>query len=97
MPKEAARIFLKVKDVKVERLQDITEEQAINEGVGELYLEYIANCGNEKYNAPMKHETLTIDQFELLWNSTIKKADIGHYGWEANPWIWVIDFEVVKK
>ena len=97
MPKEASRIFLKVTNVRAERLQDITEEQAINEGVGDLFLEYIANCGDEKYKVPMKHETLAIDQFELLWNSTLKKEQLKVYGWNANPWVWVIDFERIER
>ncbi|WP_315074139.1 hypothetical protein [uncultured Clostridium sp.] len=97
MPKEAARIFLKVKEVRVERIQDITEEQAINEGVGDLFLDYIANCQDEKYKVPMDHETLAIDQFELLWDSTIKKSDIDHYGWKSNPWVWVIEFERIER
>jgi hypothetical protein len=97
MPKEAARIFLKVTDVRVERLQDISEKQAINEGVGDLFLDYIANCEGEKYKVPMEHDTLAIDQFELLWNSTIKKVDINHYGWDTNPYVWVIEFERIEK
>lgn len=97
MPKKAARIFLKVTDIRVERLQDITEEQAIKEGVGNLFIDHIAYSGEEKYNAPSKRETLAIEQFELLWNSTIKKQDLDRYGWEANPWVWVIEFERVEE
>ncbi len=97
MPKKAARIFLEVTDVRVERLQDITEEQAIKEGVGNLFIDHIAYSGEEKYNAPSKRETLAIEQFELLWNSTIKKQDLDRYGWEANPWVWVIEFKRIEK
>lgn len=82
MPKEAARIFLKVKDVRVERLQQITEEQAQAEG-----------C-----NSGMLTGTCTArGQFENLWNSTIKKSDLSLYGWEASPWVWVIEFERCEK
>lgn len=97
MPKEAARIFLKVRGVTVERIKDISEKQAINEGVGDLFLDYIANCEEEKYKVPMEYETLAIDQFELLWNSTIKKSDIDKYSWDANPYVWVIQFEVIEN
>lgn len=93
MPKRAARIFLKVTDVRVERVQDVTEEQAIKEGIGSLFLDYIAYSGDLKYSVPMEHETLAIEQFELLWDSINLKRG---YGWEANPWVWVIEFERVE-
>lgn len=80
MPKGAARIWLKVTDVRVERLQDITSEQIGREGV-EVEYPHVLN-GEEKRYA-----------FSTLWNSTIKKPDINHYGWDANPYVWVISFE----
>ena len=84
MPKEAARIWLKVTDVRVERLQDITSEQISREGV-EVEYPHVLN-GEEKRYA-----------FSTLWNSTIKKSDIDRYGWDANPWVWVIEFERCEK
>lgn len=73
MPKEAARIWLKVTDVQVERLQDITSEQIYREGA-EVEEPFVLN-GEEKRYA-----------FSVLWNSTIKKSDLDRYGWKANPW-----------
>lgn len=84
MPKEAARIWLKVTDVRVERLQDITSEQICREGT-EVEEPFVLN-GEEKRYA-----------FSVLWNSTIKKSDIDRYGWDANPWVWVIEFERCEK
>ena len=84
MPKEAARIWLKVTDVRVERLQEITLEQICREGV-EIEYPYVLN-GEEKIYA-----------FSNLWNSTIKKPDIDRYGWDASPWVWVIEFERCEK
>lgn len=84
MPKEAARIWLKVTDVRVERLQEITSEQICKEGV-EVEDPYVLN-GEEKRYA-----------FSNLWNSTIKKSDLDYYGWSANPWVWVIEFERCER
>ena len=94
MPKEAARIFLKVKDVRVERLQDITEEQTEAEGATKC-IEVICP-GEEK---PVLYEDdngYFAIGFKAIWNFTIKKEDIETYGWDANPWVWVIEFERIK-
>lgn len=97
MPKEAARIWLKVTNVRVERLQDITHTQAEREGVGSLFFEDIA-FGKECYKIPyIQEEGLSRHQFAYLWDSTIKKPDIDKYGWEANPFVWVIEFERCEK
>ena len=87
MPKEAARIFLKVTDVRIERVQDITEEQAKKEGA-------INNIGfiHSPDNEYTKIHTAKED-FQNIWDSTIKKAHFTLYGWNANPWVWVIEFE----
>lgn len=84
MPKEAARIWLKVTNVRVERLQEITSEQIGREGV-EVEYPHVLN-GEEKRYA-----------FSTLWNSTIKKSDLDCYGWDANPWVWIIEFERCEK
>lgn len=84
MPKEAARIWLRVTDVRVERLQEITSEQIGREGV-EVEYPHVLN-GEEKRYA-----------FSTLWNSTVKKSDLDRYGWNANPWVWVIEFERCEK
>lgn len=89
MPKEAARIFLKVTDVRVERMQDITEEQAEKEGCIDNY-GFIHSPDNEYSSIHTARE-----QFINIWNSTIPKKDLDKYGWEANPWVWVIQFERV--
>ena len=82
MPKEAARIWLKVTDVKVERLQEITAESALAEGADK----YIHTNGE-------LDENMTITSFIGIWNSTIKKSNLDCCGWNANPWIWIIEFE----
>ena len=98
MPKEAARIWLKVTDVRVERLQSITVEGAIREGAeGEKCHHTNAgafgctDCMNTGWIEPPQVE------FMQIWDSTIKKSDLDRYGWDANPYVWVIEFERCEK
>ncbi len=78
MPKEAARIWLKVADVRAERLQDIGVLDCQREGI------------DINRNGIFK-------RFSMLWDSTIRKSDLDRYGWGANPWVWVIEFERCEK
>ncbi|WP_095184978.1 hypothetical protein [Pseudomonas sp. Irchel 3H9] len=87
MPRWASRILLEITDLRVERLQDISEEQAKAEGV-RLYPDH-AELGDwwhvegiETYSADPRKS------FELLWSS------VGG-NWEANPWVWVVEFKQV--
>lgn len=68
MPKEAARIFLRVDDVRAERLKSMTPSDAADEGFTDW------------------------KGFVTVWNSTIPKGKLAKYGWDANPWVWVISF-----
>lgn len=95
MPKEAARIWLRVTDVRIERLQEITKDECIKEGI------YPSNCRN--CNAAFDCDICPdegyeeVDKFVEVWNSTIKKSDLDRYGWDATPWVWVIEFERCEK
>lgn len=98
MPKEAARIWLKVTDVRVERLQEITYNGALREGSQGIRCDHVAlgvhgctDCMNTGWIEPPQVE------FMQIWNDTIKKSDIDRYGWDANPWVWVIEFERCEK
>ena len=91
MPKEAARIWLKVTDVRIERLQDVTEDGAKAEGAIDNR-GFIHSPENEYDRIHTARE-----HFIKIWNSTIKKFDIDRYGWDANPWVWVIKFERCEK
>lgn len=97
MPKVAARLFLKVTDVRIERLQDISEEDCYAEGTNPNDDACYENNGWSPrfYDPDSGGPCIIEDGFQKLWNSTIKKQDIDLYGWDANPWVWVIEFEVV--
>lgn len=88
MPKEAARIWLKVKDVRVERLQNMCIDDFINEGV---------DVPNEAFNDPKNAYGFAKFRYSGIWTSTIKIEDNDRYGWKANPWVWVIEFERCEK
>lgn len=98
MPKEAARIWLKVKDVRVERIKDMTDKDALNEGAQGVKCDHAGlgpygctDCMNTGWLEP------PILEFIGIWDSTIKKSDLNRYGWDANPWVWVIEFERCEK
>lgn len=84
MPKEAARIFLRVKSVRIERLQEIDADGVLAEGM----TTGAAFCGDMEIAA---------QEFALLWDSTIKPTERALYGWAANPWVWVIEFERCER
>lgn len=94
MPKEAARIFLRVTAVRVERLHDITEEQAKAEGA--IKGNYFVESDGETFFEIRPNDGYYRCGFRHLWNLTIKKSDLPVYGWEANPWVWVIEFERIS-
>ena len=91
MPKEAARIWLKVTDVRVERLQDMTDDDAEAEGAidNRGFIHSPENEYDRIYTAR--------EHFIGIWDRTIKKSDLDRYGWDANPYVWVIEFERCEK
>ena len=91
MPKEAARIWLKVTDVRVERLHEITEDGAKAEGAIDN-----RGCIHSPENEYDRIHTAR-EHFIGIWDSTIKKSDIDRYGWDANPYVWIIEFERCEK
>jgi hypothetical protein len=84
MPRTAARIFLRVTNVRVERLWDITLEGIEHEG---LYCEPPYTKEHYAYAPGMRIHWIK------LWDSLNAKRG---YGWDTNPWVWVIEFERVK-
>ena len=100
MPKAAARIWIKVTDVRVEQLQEISEEQIVREGISPPhyhgYLTALDGIWIEKLKKHVENED-PLYVFSQLWDSTTKKQDLDRYGWSANPWVWVIEFERCEK
>ena len=92
MLKSAARIFLKVTDIKVERLQNITEREALKEGIRRYH--FNLNMPDAYGDALYTDHKLA---FKQLWNSTVNKKNIDKYGWDADPYIWTIEFQRVEK
>ena len=86
MPKEAARIWLRVTNVRVERLNEITDKGAEREGAQP---DYPFDYAVDKWP--------NLEHFKKIWNSTIKKSDRDRYGWDANPYVFVIEFERCEK
>lgn len=94
MPFEAARIFLEITNVRVQRLQSIGKQDALREGIqGRVELEdtrhekdyYQYNFGGERYQS-------AVDAFSALWQSIN-----GEQSWTANPWVWVVEFKRINK
>ena len=92
MPKEAAMLFIEVTDIRVERVQDISYEGAIAEGITEteIYNELLDECSSVGAGTG----TLPVQAFADLWHNLYKTKG---YGWDDNPWIWVIEFERCEK
>lgn len=88
MPKAAARITMTISDIKVERLQDITEEGAIAEGVEPINRNQWKDYKNESvdgfFNSP-------VTSYASLWESIN-----GTGSWELNPWVFVIKFSAIQ-
>ena len=100
MPREAARIFLRVTSVRCERLQEITEEGAKAEGICGFFL----GMGETGYSATPDAKSFydgPVGAFANLWDSTMPKHLYKFkrypYYWEDNPWVWVIEFERIGK
>lgn len=91
MPKAAACIWLEVTDVRIERLQDISEKDAIAEGI-DMESEFASLCidlETAPYSNDLVRNSAAITVFKKLWESTCGS-------WDANPWVWVIEFKQIE-
>ena len=95
MPREAARIFLRVTNVRVERVQEITEDEVFAEGLSP----WDDRCADENWRPTFNDPDIggspqMIQGFSILWDELYKKRG---YSWESNPWVWVYEFERISK
>jgi hypothetical protein len=87
MPREASRILLEVVSVRVERLKDITEEDALNEGVESYFSEMFQDTRFKCYSIKDNYWRCAKSSFKSLW----VKIN-GNGSWKINPWVWVVEF-----
>lgn len=91
MPRRASRILLEITGVRVERLQDISEADAIAEGVEPHEVRQFAMYGlNAEERADIRRQA-AVGPYRGLWGSIN-----GAGSWDANPWVWVIEFKRVQ-
>lgn len=87
MPRWASRTLLEITGIRVERVQDIGESDVLAEGAP------LCSKIRKTLACEYGHENDRVCGFSRLWDSINAKR--GH-GWDENPWVWVIDFRVVK-
>jgi hypothetical protein len=89
MPRLASRIQLKITDIRIERLQGISEDDACDEGAG-VWAENPDNRPKWSDGSLNKYNNHR-QAFQALWQSIN-----GDASWNANPWVWVVEFERIK-
>lgn len=91
MPKQACRTFLKIQSIRVERLQEISEKDAIAEGI--LFKNHLeAGIVYENYLKDNTFLFYSVKSFSSLWRSIN-----GEKSWQQNPFVWVYEFEKIDK
>lgn len=97
MFKKYTRLWLEITDVRVERLQDITAENCLEEGIDTESESYqIANnieTMNSSYESDLVENCAEKTEFKRLWDSINEKRG---YGWKVNPWVWTVEFKKIE-
>ena len=100
MPRWASRILLEIIDIRVERLQDISEADALKEGIRNYNFEmedspdtYVGYTHLQKDDGKSTLYKTPAIAFERLWDTLNAKKG---YQWSSNPWVWVVEFKVVE-
>jgi len=92
MPREASRITLEIINIRVERLHDISEEDAKAEGVEKTEFGYKNYDNSYPVSDFIGGETDALRSFQSLWRTIYGKES-----WENNPWVWVIEFKQINN
>lgn len=106
MPRHASRILLEITDIRVERVQEITPQDGIKEGI-ECYTDGAEWCGIHEFSGYRNYQSNQVDKdgdtvddwfsnpidsFRSLWDSINAKRG---FGWDVNPWVWVVEFKKI--
>lgn len=91
MPKEACRIKLEITNIRVEKLCDITDSDALAEGVEHVIDKITGYCGYDYISGGYNLMTTPYHGYKSLW----KKIN-GPDSWDKNPWVWVIEFKRIQ-
>lgn len=91
MPKSAARIWLQVTDIRVERVQDISEADARAEGAEKGIFRMGPNVEKGEFQLELNHHARFVEGFKFIWHQVN-----GAESWDDNPWVWVITFRVLS-
>ncbi|UEC03927.1 ASCH domain-containing protein [Burkholderia vietnamiensis] len=90
MPRWASRITLEITAVRAERLQDISEQDARAEGIDKTAAGFWSTYGQSNVDGTYSPRL----SFQFLWDSI---NAVGGHGWEANPWVWVVEFRRIES
>lgn len=93
MPVEAARIVMRVSGIRLQRLQSVTQDQALAEGPMPLPEQYGDALVYVDHFQPNKVCSGAVNAYQQYWRSEYS----GKLAWEKNPWVWIISFEVIRK
>lgn len=97
MPKHACRLFLEIVDVRPERVQSISHEDSVSEGIEEINIGgHTRNLYYRNYLAEKQYFQRPDYSFRTLWDS-INNNPKKQMGWDKNPWVWRIEYKVIDK
>ncbi|MDA3542509.1 hypothetical protein MKL51_06010 [Acinetobacter sp. AOR18_HL] len=90
MPRSASRILLEITKIRIEKLNQISNQDAVQEGLLKLPASgrYVVSRGDQYFGAASNNPC---EVFKWLWESIY-----GSSSWELNPWVWVIEFNVIQ-